>query len=97
MTEAVIADIEFFLQENPQWVRVGNAIVRELVASNFVAAVGVVHSIAILSEKINHHPDIFLYGWNKIRITLTTHEIGNLSNLDIELAQEIEKIKFQEF
>ncbi len=65
-------EINDFLLENPLWIISGKTIVRELVAANFPAAVGVVNSIAVLAEKLDHHPDIFLYGWNKIRITLTT-------------------------
>jgi len=91
-----VEEINDFLNENPQWVQSGNQIVRELVASNFVSAIGVVNSIAILSEKYNHHPDIYIYGWNKIRITLTTHSNGNITDIDLLLAKEIEKIKFNE-
>lgn len=87
-------EIVGFLEENPQWTRNQNKINRELIASNFTAAVGILNAIAILAEKKDHHPDILIYGWNKVRITLTTHESGGLTNLDLELAKEIDELNF---
>lgn len=87
-TEKEIGD---FLEENPLWIRYENTIVREIVAANFVGAVGIVNSIAILAEKHDHHPDILLYGWNKVRITLTTHSQNGITQNDFILAKEIDE------
>ena len=72
-------EIENNLEEIPIWNIEGNTIVREIVAANFVAIIGIVNSIAILAEKTDHHPDILIYGWNKLRITLSTHDRGGLT------------------
>jgi len=71
------------IKDIPLWDYKNPYIIREIVATNFVAAIGIVNAIAILSEKTDHHPDILIYGWNKIRITLITHSINALSKLDL--------------
>jgi 4a-hydroxytetrahydrobiopterin dehydratase len=82
------------LKEVPFWNKENNTIVREIVASNFTAAIGIVNSIAIEAEVLDHHPDILIYGWNKIRITLSTHSEGGLTELDFKLAKKIDNLKF---
>lgn len=87
-------EIQLFMSELPLWTLNGNTIVREIVMSNFVAAVGAINSIAILAEIADHHPDILLYGWNKLRITLSTHDKGGLTKLDFELAKKIDSLNY---
>jgi 4a-hydroxytetrahydrobiopterin dehydratase len=90
-TLATEKELEDFLEENPLWIKQENTIVREIVAANFIAAVGIINSIAILAEKHDHHPDILLYGWNKVRITLTTHAQNGITQNDFKLAKEIDE------
>ncbi len=61
---------------------------REFKFKNFVEAWGFMSLVALLAEKMNHHPDWFNV-WNTVRIALSTHEVGGLSNSDIELATKI--------
>ena len=58
---------------------------------DFVEAMGFVTSVAILAEKAFHHPDIDIR-WNKVAITLTTHDEGGLTKKDTTLATAIEKL-----
>lgn len=58
---------------------------------DFVEAMGFVTSVAILAEKAFHHPDIDIR-WNKVTITLTTHDEGGLTRKDTTLAAAIEKL-----
>ncbi|MEN6511498.1 MAG: 4a-hydroxytetrahydrobiopterin dehydratase [Chloroherpetonaceae bacterium] len=85
-------EIEIQLEDLPLWNREGKVIVRNYVALNFVAAIGLINSIAICAEAMDHHPDILLYGWNKLRIMLTTHDKDGLTKLDFVLAKKIESI-----
>ena len=87
-------DIQDKLKKAPLWQQQDNQIVRELVASNFAAAVGIVNSIAVVAEKLDHHPDILLYGWNKVRVSTTTHSAGGLTENDFELAYGIDALNF---
>jgi 4a-hydroxytetrahydrobiopterin dehydratase len=84
------------LLDLPDWTLVDSkparTIVREQSTANFASAIGFVNAVAILAEAMDHHPDILIYGWNKVRITLSTHDQGGLTELDIQLAKKIEGI-----
>jgi len=82
------------LKDIPMWRRDGATIVREIPCSDFAAAIGFVNAIALLAEKADHHPDLLVYGWNKLRITLSTHDQGGLTILDIRLAKQIDALNF---
>lgn len=46
--------------------------------------------VAELAEERNHHPDIFLHGWNKVRLSLTNHSAGGLTAMDFEMASQLD-------
>jgi 4a-hydroxytetrahydrobiopterin dehydratase len=75
------------------WQRVeGTEIERELRFADFAAAINFVNHVAELAEAANHHPDIFLHGWNKVRLTLSTHSQGGLTDADFKLASQIDQL-----
>ncbi len=76
------------------WKRDGESIVRDIVASNFAGIIGIVNSIALISETMDHHPNMLIYGWNKLRITISTDDVGGLTRLDFELAKKIDDLNF---
>lgn len=78
------------LGEAAQWRREGSAIVRELSFPDFAAAIAFVDRVAELAEAANHHPDILVHGWNKVRLTLSTHSQGGLTGADFDLAGAID-------
>ncbi len=86
-------EIKIKMEDFPLWELKDNTIIKEIVAINFVSAVGVINSISIFAEILDHHPNILLYSWNKLRITLTTDDMGGLTKLDFELAKKIESLK----
>jgi|JI81AbrownRNA_FD_contig_61_752755_length_652_multi_2_in_0_out_0_2 4a-hydroxytetrahydrobiopterin dehydratase len=89
--------ISDYLKLHPQWSQPEDeqaVIVREFGTASFAAAVGIINSIALLAEKADHHPDILLYGWNKLRITLSTHDQGGLTELDFAVAAQIDGLNF---
>ena len=58
---------------------------------NFIEAFGWMTSVAIYAEKINHHPEWFnVYG--TVKVTLTTHDTGGLSDLDVKLAKKMDSL-----
>lgn len=60
---------------------------------SFVEAIDFVNQVADLAEQANHHPDIHLHDYNKVTITLSTHEPEkHLSDKDKEMAKQIEDI-----
>jgi 4a-hydroxytetrahydrobiopterin dehydratase len=73
-----------------EWAREGDAIVREWKLENFAAAMAFVNAVAELAEGANHHPDILVHGWNRVRLTLSTHSEGGLTQNDLDLARGID-------
>ena len=72
------------------WVREGNAIVRDWRFPDFAAAMAFVNRVAEAAEAANHHPDILVHGWNRVRLTLSTHSAGGLTGADVEMARTID-------
>ncbi|MGZ4169034.1 MAG: 4a-hydroxytetrahydrobiopterin dehydratase [Solirubrobacteraceae bacterium] len=68
------------------WEREGDEIVREWRFADFREAVAFVNRVAEVAEEANHHPDIFLHGWNKVRLSLTNHSAGGLTETDFTMA-----------
>jgi 4a-hydroxytetrahydrobiopterin dehydratase len=73
------------------WKLVGKEIRKEFKFEGFVDAMGFVTSVALLAERANHHPDIDIR-WNTITVTLSTHSDGGVTEKDLVLAREIEKL-----
>jgi 4a-hydroxytetrahydrobiopterin dehydratase len=74
------------------WSREGSFIVREWTFDDFAGAIAFVNRVADASESANHHPDITVHGWNKVRLELSTHSAGGLTDADFELAEEIDRL-----
>jgi 4a-hydroxytetrahydrobiopterin dehydratase len=76
----------------PGWERIGDEIQRQWFLENFQAALAFVNQIGALAEAADHHPDILLYGWNRVRLTLTTHSDQGLTEKDFSLAALIDQL-----
>lgn len=75
-----------------EWQRADDAITREWKLSDFRAAITFVNEIAALAEEADHHPDILIHGYNRVRVTLTTHFVTGLTLRDFELARRIDSL-----
>ena len=91
---ATLADdeIEQRLAAVPGWQRDGDAIARDLKFDDFRAAVAFVNDVAEAAEAANHHTDILVHGWNKVRLTLSTHSEGGLTEADFKMAARIDEL-----
>ena len=72
------------------WREEDAALVRDYEFEDFAAAMAFVNQVADAAEEANHHPDILVHGWNKVRLTLTTHSEGGLTENDHAMAQRID-------
>ena len=93
MTLLTGAQLERRLQSAGDWHRdEDQSIVRDLSFPDFAAAIAFVNHVAELAEAANHHPDILVHGWNKVRLTLSTHSQGGLTDADFQLAGQIDAL-----
>ena len=75
-----------------QWREDEQALVRDLEFKDFAEAMAFVNRVAEVAEEANHHPDILIHGWNRVRLTLTTHSSGRLTDADREMARRIDEL-----
>ena len=72
------------------WRREGETIVRDWKFKDFKEAMAFVNRVADAAEEANHHPDILVHGWNKVRLVLTNHSAGGLTEPDFEMAEKFD-------
>ena len=77
----------------PAWTEVAgrDAIVRTFTFSDFSAAFGFMARVALVAEKLDHHPE-WRNVWNRVEVTLSTHDAGGLTASDIALAEAMDRI-----
>ena len=75
-----------------EWRQEGEALIRDYKFKDFAEAMAFVNRVADLAEEANHHPDILVHGWNNVRLTLTTHSAGGLTENDHEMARRIDAL-----
>ena len=74
------------------WQLGGKTISRRFLFNDFSQAMRFVKKVAKLAEAANHHPDITIYNYNRVKLALTTHDEGGLTAKDFKLAARINKI-----
>lgn len=89
--------IDEILKEIPGWqADAGHkAIYREFLMKNFTASVRLINKISDIAESENHHPDVHLTGYRKLRIELSTHAVGGVTQNDIILAAKINTLPLE--
>jgi 4a-hydroxytetrahydrobiopterin dehydratase len=85
------AEIAAALAALPGWTREGGEIVKTFECASFPAAIAFVVQIGFLAEKADHHPDLDVR-WRTVKVALSTHSAGGLTNRDFDLATEIEAL-----
>jgi 4a-hydroxytetrahydrobiopterin dehydratase len=83
--------IESRLAELEGWERDGDAIAKTFKCGDFVGSVKFVRKLVEPAEDMGHHPDLSL-SWDEVRITITTHAAGGLTENDFELAKRIDAL-----
>jgi len=84
-------EIEVALQGLPGWASRGNSIERVFQFRDFVNAMDFVNKVAAAAEAANHHPDI-LINYNKVTLTLVSHDSGGVTQRDIRMAGKINEV-----
>ncbi len=85
------AEAKARLADVPGWALQGGKLVREFRFGTFVDAFGFMSRVALLAERMNHHPE-WSNVYNRVSIVLSTHDLSGLSSWDVELAKQINEV-----
>jgi 4a-hydroxytetrahydrobiopterin dehydratase len=91
MEKLTSTQIKTALASVPDWKQEDSSITRTFQFKDFPAAVKFVDSLAAIAEKEYHHPDIDIR-WNKVRLVLSTHDAGGLTEKDFNLAKRFDAL-----
>jgi 4a-hydroxytetrahydrobiopterin dehydratase len=86
LNDATIAD---WLEGRSGWTRSGDALVKNFKFATFRDAIVFVNRLATLADDANHHPDIDIR-YDKVRVSLSTHDQGGITDKDTGMAEQIE-------
>ena len=75
-----------------EWSQRPDALERDFEFEDFAATMAFVNRVAEAAEEANHHPDILVHGCNKVRLTLSPHSEGGLTDADHALARRIDEV-----
>lgn len=90
MNKLTIEQIELSLKElSPEWKVESDFLKVELTFTDFIEAFSFMTSVAIVAEKLNHHPN-WENVYNTVKISLQTHDAGGITEKDFELAKKID-------
>ena len=92
MTKLSDADLETGLDRLPGWTRDGDAITRTYEHADFRVALAFVRYVGEIAESMGHHPDVEIR-YNRVRLAVTTHDAGGLTDKDLELARRIDGMR----
>ena len=85
------AEVDARLAELPGWARSGTAIEKEFDRGDFVGSVEFVRRLTGPAEEMGHHPDLEL-SWSEVKVSITNHAAGGLTDADFELAARIDAL-----
>jgi 4a-hydroxytetrahydrobiopterin dehydratase len=80
------------VEQHIAWIRTGDELSTTVKLHDFAAALRFVNAVGAAAEAANHHPDIDIR-WNTVRLSLSTHDSGGLTLLDLALASAIDRLR----
>lgn len=87
-------EIQTALTSRPGWTVVEGKLHREYKFPDFVQAFGFMTSVALAAEAMNHHPEWFNV-YSTVRVDLSTHDVGGISQFDFDLAEKMDALAAQ--
>jgi 4a-hydroxytetrahydrobiopterin dehydratase len=88
-----VSEIKNKLSGLSEWKYINNQISREYQLKDFAEALAFVNKVGTLAEEMDHHPDILMHSWNKIKITVSTHSENGVTEKDFQLVEKIESVE----
>ena len=87
--EHALNELNANLEQKQQWQIVNGKLAKQFKFKSFIRAFGWMAQVAMWAEKLNHHPEWFNV-YNKVEVSLTTHDVAGISELDFKLAAKME-------
>ena len=84
-------EINKILESLDDWILDDDAIKREWIFKDFSEAMDFINIIAVMAENHNHHPEIYNV-YNRVSLRFNTHDAGGITEKDIAIAKEINKL-----
>ena len=84
-------ELESALKKHPDWEIEGKALTRTVEFEEFMEGIDFVNLLAEVADEAQHHPDILIC-YNKVTVTLTTHDAGGITEADLEVAQRVDHL-----
>lgn len=81
------------LESGAGWMRQANTLTKTYAFKGFKAAMAFANRVAEAANAANHHPDIHVESYRTVRIVLTTHATGGISDADVELAGRVDAVE----
>ena len=82
-----------FVEELDTWKIIDEKFIEKTIQfKDFASALAFLNRVGEIAEQENHHPDMAIFSWNKLKFTLSTHSIGGLSENDFILAAKIDEL-----
>lgn len=78
--------------DGTRWEPVGEGIVREVAFADFRQALAFVNRVGGAAEEAGHHPDLLLHSYRHVRVILSTHSVGGVTELDLALARTVDSL-----
>jgi 4a-hydroxytetrahydrobiopterin dehydratase len=92
MSDLIPADeLAVILKKCPEWEIDNQSIFRTIEFEEFMEAIDFVNDLAEIAEEAQHHPEIDIR-FNRVTLRLTTHDVGGVTELDVQLAQRIDNL-----
>ena len=93
MSSLSAVEVKNSLDNLDGWFYLNNSIEKEFTLKTFADAIALIVKIGIEAEKNDHHPNLLLHSWNKVKVILSTHSEGGVTENDFKLAQIIDEIR----
>jgi 4a-hydroxytetrahydrobiopterin dehydratase len=78
--------------EGSDWRHEDGVLMRDHEFKDFAEALAFVNRVGEEAEAANHHPDILVHGWNKVRLMLTTHSEGGVTQADLQMSERLSSL-----
>ncbi|NGO40227.1 4a-hydroxytetrahydrobiopterin dehydratase [Limisphaera ngatamarikiensis] len=85
------SELRVALRSLPGWRRRRGRLERTFELKDFMGALRLVNRVGRWAERVQHHPDISIQ-WNRVTFSLTTHDAGGITEKDLELARQIDRL-----